>query len=71
VPDPTFSLAVTAAKGTISGTFTHSDGTKPKFSGVILQKGANRAAFGYFLTVQPKDITGLGESGAVSLIRNP
>ena len=71
VTDTSFTLAITATSGAISGTFTHSDGTKPKFSGVILQKGANRAAFGYFLTVQPKDITGLGESGAVSLIRNP
>ena len=65
--DTSFKLTITAAKGTISGDFTHTNGTKPKFSGIILQKGANREAFGFFLTVQPKPITGLGESGAVSL----
>jgi hypothetical protein len=66
--DTSFKLTITAASGKIGGTFTHTDGTKPAFNGVILQKGANRAAFGYFLTVAPKVITGLGESGAVSLI---
>ena len=66
--DTSYTLTITAAKGTIAGDFTHTDGTKPKFNGIILQKGANGAAFGYFLTVAPKVIDGLGESGAVSLI---
>ena len=69
--DKSFTLAITAPKGTIAGTFTHEDGSKPKFLGAILQKGANRSAFGHFLTVQPKVITGLGESGAVSLMHRP
>ncbi len=67
--DTSYTLTITAATGKIAGDFTHTDGTKPKFNGVILQKGANREAFGYFLTVAPKVITGLGESGAVSLSR--
>ena len=67
--DTSYTLTITAATGKIAGDFTHTDGTKPKFNGVILQKGANREAFGYFLTVAPTVITGLGESGAVSLSR--
>ena len=66
--DTSFKLTITAATGKITGTFTHTDGTKPTFNGIILQKGANRAAFGHFLTVAPRVINGLGESGAVSLI---
>lgn len=65
--DTSYTLTITAASGKIAGDFTHTDGTKPKFSGIILQKGGNREAFGYFMTVAPKVITGLGESGAVSL----
>ena len=66
--DKSFTLKVTPATGAISGTFTHTDGTKPTFDGRILQKGANRAAFGYFLTTKPKVVTGTGESGGVTLM---
>lgn len=69
-PDASFKLVLTAAvaKGEISGEFTHTDGTKPKYYGVILNKGANKGAFGHFLTVAPKVATGSGLSGGVSLI---
>ena len=48
--------------------FTHTDGTKPAFQGVIIQKGTQRGAYGYFLTKQPAVIDYTGESGAVILI---
>jgi hypothetical protein len=66
--DKSFMLKIDSAKGAISGTFTHTDGTKPAFDGRILQKGANQAAFGYFLTTKPKVINGSGESGGVTLM---
>jgi hypothetical protein len=67
VTDPTYALSINPSKGDISGTFDHSDQSRPKFVGKIVQKGANGGAYGYFLTVAPKVPTGTGESGGVSL----
>lgn len=66
--DVSYDLSLVAASGRINGTFTHTDGTKPAFTGVILQKGANRRAFGYFLTTAPKTPNGAGQSGDVKLV---
>jgi hypothetical protein len=64
--DATFSLSLTPRTGRFSGNFRHSDNTRPAFQGVILQKGANAAGFGFFLSTAPKGGPA-GESGAVSL----
>jgi uncharacterized repeat protein (TIGR01451 family) len=68
VTDASFDLKVTTATGGISGQFTHTDGTKTKFGGIILNKGENRRAFGHFLTTAPKIKDGTGQSGDVLLI---
>ncbi|MBL9145890.1 MAG: hypothetical protein JNM99_19580 [Verrucomicrobiaceae bacterium] len=65
--DPSYTVTLTAATGLLSGTFTHSDLTKPAFKGVIVQKGANAGGHGHFLSVAPAVITGAGESGKVAL----
>jgi hypothetical protein len=60
-------LKIVPSTGAISGSFLHSDGTKPKFVGVIVQRGSAKGASGFFLTTKPKVITGLGLSGLVEL----
>ncbi|MDZ4286462.1 MAG: Calx-beta domain-containing protein [Prosthecobacter sp.] len=69
--NPTFTLTVNRATGIIGGTFNHSDGTKPKFQGIIYQKGTAAGAYGYFLSTPPKVLNYLGESGGVSLSASP
>ncbi len=64
---PSFSLKIVATTGAISGTFTHTDGAKTAYKGVILQKGVNSGGFGYFLSVVPRGPVVPGESGAVVL----
>jgi hypothetical protein len=64
--DKSFSLKLIPATGLISGTFTHSDGSKPKWQGVLLQKGADRGGHGYFMSSKPAVPNYLGESGKVS-----
>jgi hypothetical protein len=64
-----FSLSINRTTGRISGTFNHNlDNAVTPFQGVVLQKGFNSGAAGYFLTNTPpvKDYT--GEGGAVSLV---
>jgi len=65
---PNATLVITKATGLISGTFTHTDHTTPAYQGVILQKGADAGASGYFMTVSPKVLDYLGESGAVQVL---
>jgi hypothetical protein len=67
VTDTSFTLTVNATAATFAGDFAHSDGTRPKFSGAILQKGANSKGFGFFQTLAPKVIDGTGETGGVIL----
>lgn len=65
--DPSYSLVLTAATGKFAGTFTHTDGTRPVFSGVICQKGDPQGGgYGFFLAPTLKIIGG-GQSGHVSL----
>jgi len=68
--DKSFSLTLTAGTGKIAGSLTHTDGTMPKFQGILLQKGANAGGYGFFLTVAPKVVDGTGLSGGISLIGN-
>jgi hypothetical protein len=64
--DSSYTLTLTAGTGKFAGTFTHTDGTKPAYSGVILQKGILSGGYGYFLAPMVK-IPGGGLSGHVSL----
>lgn len=77
VTNPTYELSfgstkkVDVSKGDISGSFDHSNGSRPRFIGKIIQKGSEGGAYGYFLTVAPKKATGDGQSGGVSLNHKP
>jgi len=62
-----YKLSLSATTGLFSGFFTHSDTTKPAFKGAILNKGANKAGFGYFLSTPPATYGGSGQGGGVSL----
>jgi hypothetical protein len=64
--DASYSLALTAATGRFAGTFTHTDGSKPAFKGVVYQKGEGKGGYGYFLAPAIK-VMGAGLSGHVSL----
>ena len=67
IADPSFTLTVNATTGSFSGTFrpTWTSPTLPTFRGIILQKGANRGGFGFFLSNIPADLD--PESGGVTL----
>lgn len=69
--DANFTLLITSSNGLVSGTFTHTNGAKHSYQGVITQKGTLRGAYGYFLTNKPAVIDYTGESGGVSLIAKP
>jgi hypothetical protein len=64
--DTSVKMTIDRDTGKVSGKFAHSDGTKPRFKGIIYQKGANRGAFGFFLSTVPRGGSG-GESGGVSV----
>ena len=59
-------LVITKASGLISGSFTHTDLTKPVYQGVIIQKGAQQGGKGFFMS-RATPLTYLGQGGAVSL----
>ncbi|OAI56996.1 hypothetical protein AYO49_00310 [Verrucomicrobiaceae bacterium SCGC AG-212-N21] len=71
VNDPTFTMAVNRTTGAITGTFSHTDDTKPAYNAIIFQKGPNAGAHGYFLTKQPALIDYTGKSGKVEVIGQP
>jgi uncharacterized delta-60 repeat protein len=62
------SLSIAKTTGLISGYFIHTDGRRPPFRGVILQKGPMQGAHGYFLSESPKILDYKGESGSVSIL---
>ena len=64
--DRSTAVAITRANGLVVGRFPHSDGKVTPFKAVILQKGATRGAFGYFLSIVPRGAA-TGESGGVSV----
>jgi hypothetical protein len=64
--DTSVKMTIDRDTGKVTGKFAHSDGTKPKFKAIIYQKGANRGAFGFFLSTVPIGGSG-GESGGVSV----
>ncbi len=63
--DTSFTATLVKTTGILSGTFTHSDLTRPAYTSIILQKGANSGAYGHFMTVNPRVRNGLGEGGKV------
>lgn len=67
VTNPTYALTIIPTTGDVSGSFDHSDGSRPTFTGKIVRKGTNGGAYGYFLTVAPKVADGTGEAGGLSL----
>jgi hypothetical protein len=69
--DATFMMMVNRLTGAVTGTFRHTDGTEPSYNAIILQKGPDAGAYGYFLTKQPIPIDYMGESGDVRLIGSP
>jgi len=71
--DKSYSLKFTPANGEFSGILPHSDGTKPTYKGIVIQKGAQAGGYGYFLTTSPgpKLIDGTGQGGAATLSKKP
>ncbi len=69
--DATFTLALSVGAGTFTGKFKHTDGTVLSYQGVVLQKGANRKGFGYFLSTPPFTYGGGGQSGGVTVLPLP
>ncbi len=65
--DKTYKLGITSGTGALKGDFTHTDGTKTKFTGVIFQKGATKGGYGYFLSNVPKN-GAPGASGGVTIL---
>jgi hypothetical protein len=63
--DTSFTFVPAFTTGVLNGTFTHNDGSKPKWQGVLMQKGANKGGHGYFMSTKPKTVDYLGESGAM------
>ncbi len=63
---PNAVLTITKTSGLFTGTFPHSDLTKPAYQGVILQKGASRGGHGFFMS-RSTPLTGAGESGRVEI----
>jgi hypothetical protein len=63
--DGSFSLSLVSSSGLISGSFTDGNGTKPKWNGVIYQKGSAGGGYGYFLSIEAAGDA--GESGMVTL----
>jgi hypothetical protein len=58
-------------EGLGDGFFTHDDGSKPAFKGVILNKANTNASFcrGFFLSTSPKVKDYTGQGGTVDLQR--
>lgn len=65
--DATFSLGVTRTSGLMTGSFNHTDGTRPSFNGLLYQKGSEAGGHGYFLTTSPKVINQTGQGGRARL----
>ncbi|MDZ4290247.1 MAG: choice-of-anchor D domain-containing protein, partial [Prosthecobacter sp.] len=67
--DASFTLSLAAATGSFSGNFTPNWAnpitTKPSFKGIMMQKGANKGGFGFFLSNAKNDLD--PESGSVTL----
>jgi|GEM_PF-2090652 len=61
-------FSLNANTGIFTGIFKHSDGTSPKFGGILLNKGGNRGGKGYFLSTPAPAVSSQG--GSVLLEKN-
>ena len=70
VSDKSLSLVINHDTGTFSGDCVLFGAAKTAFSGIILEKGANRMGAGFFLTPTPPpvEVDGDGKSGEVQLV---
>jgi outer membrane lipoprotein-sorting protein len=57
-----YRLRLLTVNGQFSGTFLYPGGTRPLFRGILLNKGVNRAGFGFFLSPGPG-----GQGGGVTI----
>lgn len=64
----TLTLTTSTVVGLVGGSFTHSGSAtvKPVIKGIILQKGASRGGYGFFLSPIPSGSS--GESGGILLL---
>lgn len=60
--NPSFTAAMTAASGLVTGTFRHTNGSSRPYKALLLNKGINQGAYGWFITTGPN-----GEGGGVTL----
>ncbi len=66
-----YALSLTTSSGLFSGTFTHTDGTSDAYRGILLNKGANKRGFGYFVSTPSETTSGSGQGGRASLTPGP
>ncbi len=66
--DANLRLSMSRENGLFSGWFTHSDGKRTSFKGIVLQKGANAKGVGFFLSVPGTGSAASTESGSVTLL---
>lgn len=66
---PTYKLTLTAANGVFTGTVAMPSGLET-YRGILLNKGANKGGFGYFLTTPALSYGVTGQGGGVSLDPN-
>jgi|GEM_PF-6694257 len=67
--NPAYKLVIDRKTGFYSGFFTHDDGSKPAFKGVIINKAATSFCKGFFLSTAPKVKDYTGQGGTVDLQR--
>ena len=66
-PDGNNQFSLDLAMGVFTGSFRHTDATTNTFRGILLNKGANKGGFGFFLTTPPTNVGASGQSGDVLL----
>jgi uncharacterized delta-60 repeat protein len=62
-----YTFVLSATTGLFTGSFLRQEGGAPRFRGILLNKGANRAGFGYYLTPPAAGAPGGAKSGRVLL----
>ncbi|MEI6714148.1 MAG: SUMF1/EgtB/PvdO family nonheme iron enzyme [Verrucomicrobiota bacterium] len=66
--DTSYTLTINRKNGLFGGSFTHTNGTKLPFQGMIYQRGDALGGHGFFITPPLTTRDGSGESGEVSLL---
>jgi len=60
-----YKLSLSTSTGVFTGTVLHTDATTVPYRGILLNKGAHRGGFGYFLSTPAARYDGTSESGRV------